>query len=520
MIKRKLILLITAASISMVALIAIQVYWIDAAVETQHKKFDQSVMEAMSGALEKMEKEEAITKVTSKLFPSSEIDKSFHTDSVINIDQFPLGDPFQKQLITKKEPQRSDQLNIQFTPPITRDSSLFIIRKTQKRVLSTNINVDIKDQLAQKATLINEIVNELALISINNDYNERVSEADIKSLFDQELKKAGINTPHILDIFDAETQQLSFNKNKSIESDIINTPYRLSLMPNDYHIESDQLLLYFPKHNNYMLKNIWEILVLSFLLILILILLFYSSISTIFKQKQLSQVKNDFINNMTHELKTPISTISLACEALSDQSLNIDEGRKSTYIGMIDDENKRLSILVDNVLKSSVWDSTNLSLKTEVVAANDIIEKVAHSFRIQLSKKSGQLILNLKAKNDLLNLDKVHFSNVIFNLLDNANKYTPENPIIELSSCDDENYFYLSVKDNGIGISKENQKKIFDKFYRVSTGNLHDVKGFGLGLSYVKRVVELHQGEIRLNSTKGQGTTVIIKILKNGERKN
>lgn len=340
MINRKLILLIAAATISMIALIAIQVYWIDAAVETQQKRFDQSVMEVMSNTLEKMEKEEAITKVTSKLFPTTEINKSLRTDSVINIDQFPLGDPFQKQLITKKEPQRSDQLNIQFTPP-TRDSSLFIIRKTQRRVLSSNVNVDIKDQLAQKATLVNEIVNELALISINNDYNERVSEEDIKSLFEVELKNAGINTPHVLDIFDAETQQLSFNNDKSIESEIINTPYRLSLLPNDFYIESDQILLYFPKQNNYMLKNISQILVLSFLLILILILLFYSSISTIFKQKRLSQVKNDFINNMTHELKTPISTISLACEALSDESLSIDANRKSTYLGMIDDENKR-----------------------------------------------------------------------------------------------------------------------------------------------------------------------------------
>lgn len=519
MIKRKLIILITAASISMVALIAIQVYWIDAAVDTQRRKFDQTVMEVMSSTLEKIEKEEAVTKVTSELFPSSTVDKSLHSDSVINIDKFPLGDPFKKQLITKRETQDYDLLNIQFTPPTT-DSSIFIIRKSQKRVLSTNVTVDITDQLEQKATLINEIVNELALISINNDYNERVSEADIKSIFDKELRKAGINTSYILDIFDAETQRLSFNKNPAIQDDIMATPYRLSLLPNNYYIKSDEILLYFPEHDNYMLQNIWKILVLSFLLILILILLFYSSISTIFKQKQLSQIKNDFINNMTHELKTPISTISLACEALGDESIQLDNKRKERYIGMIGDENKRLSVLVDSVLKSSVWDSVKVNMPKERMLANSIIKEVTKSFEIQLSKKSGKLIVRLDAKEDFIELNKVHFSNVIFNLLDNANKYSSDEPVIEVKSWDEDDYFVVSISDNGIGISKEDQKKIFDKFYRVPTGNIHDVKGFGLGLNYVKRVVELHNGEIRLNSIKGQGTTIIIKILKNGEREN
>lgn len=187
---------------------------------------------------------------------------------------------------------------------------------------------------------------------------------------------------------------------------------------------------------------------------------------------------------------------------------------------MIGDENKRLAVLVDNVLKSAVWDSANLKLKKEVTSSHKIIEKIAKNFRIQLSKKSGELILSLNAEDDKFPLDKVHFSNVIFNLLDNANKYTPENPIIEIASREEKGFLIISIKDNGIGISKENQKKIFEKFFRVSTGNLHDVKGFGLGLSYVKRVIELHGGEIQIKSTKGQGTTIIIKIHKNGQERN
>lgn len=519
MINRKLTLLISAATISIILLIVIQVYWIKAAMEIQHKKFDQSVMEVMSTVMEKMEKKEAVTKVTSKLFSKGKINDKFNSHTLFNLDEFSFGDSFKEQLVTKKNPNHSEQLNIHYTPPV-KDSSLFIIRKTQKRVLSSNVNLGIKNQLDKKSTLINEIVNELALISIDNDFNERVSEESIKSLFDKELKKEGINTPYMLDIFDAETQQLSFNKDKSLTNAITNTPYRLSLLPNDFYVDSDQMLLYFPLHENYLLKNIWKILVISFLLVLVLILLFYSSISTIFKQKQLSQVKNDFINNMTHELKTPISTISLACEALSDKSVRINEDRRISYLGMIGDENKRLAVLVDNVLKSAVWDSANLKLKKEVTSSHKIIEKIAKNFRIQLSKKSGELILSLNAEDDKFPLDKVHFSNVIFNLLDNANKYTPENPIIEIASREEKGFLIISIKDNGIGISKENQKKIFEKFFRVSTGNLHDVKGFGLGLSYVKRVIELHGGEIQIKSTKGQGTTIIIKIHKNGQERN
>lgn len=510
--QRRLTLLIIAATFSILALIVIQVYWIEAAMDTQQKQFDQKVMEVMSAVLEDMQKEENITKVTTDPSYGASMKKiQDGEEAEINIGQFPINDPFQKELVTKDKGYAADQVSIPNSPP-SRDSSLFIVRKTQKRVLSTTVNSDLGSQFPNRATLVNESVNELSLISINKEFSERVSESEINKLFDKALCEAGINTPFILDIFDAETQTLSFNDSIELIDPIKNTPYRVSLMPNDYYVDSDQILLYFPEQNNYLLQNLSKILVVSFLLVLILILLFYSSISTIFKQKRLTQVKNDFINNMTHELKTPISTIGLACEALSDDSLSIDPKRSKSYVKMINDENKRLSVLVDNVLKSAIWDSAELKLKVEEADINQIIRKVAGSFKIQLSKKSGELNLDLSAVNSKVKLDPVHFSNVIFNLLDNANKYTPEKPLIEIRTFNEDNFLCLTITDNGIGISKDDQKKIFDKFYRVSTGNLHDVKGFGLGLSYVKRVVELHGGEIKMKSAIGKGTTIIIKL--------
>ncbi|MEQ8907751.1 MAG: HAMP domain-containing sensor histidine kinase [Vicingaceae bacterium] len=513
---KKLPFLTVAASLSMVALIAIQVYWIKTSAETQQRRFDQKAMEVMSEVTEKLEREEAITSVTSRLF--HDLRKDIPGDSVFTLDQFPLNDPFQKQLIKKQDHKSTqdptkDLYNIQFEPP-QQDSTLFIIRKTQKRVLSSRVNFE--SQLQNKATLVNEIVNELALISVNyRNFDERVSHQQIDSLFKRELKKSGLNTDYVFDILDAETQYLSFTQDPILGEKLKKSPYRLSLFPNDF-TESDSLLLYFPKQQSFLLKNSWEILALSFLLVLILILLFYSSLSTIFKQKQLSQVKNDFINNMTHELKTPISTIGLACEALSDKSISIDPNRRESYVGMINEENKRLSVLVDNVLKSAVWDSAELKLETQPVNLHEIIHRVAENFEIQISKREGNLELELAADNSVIKGDKVHLSNVFYNLLDNANKYSNDKPQVAIISKVKGGQLTIQVKDKGIGISKENQKRIFEKFYRVSTGNLHDVKGFGLGLNYVKRIVELHQGSIDLKSQKGKGTTITLKFDKNG----
>ena len=508
---KKLPFLAVAASLSMIALIAIQVYWIKTSADTQQKKFKQKAMEVMKKVTTKLEREEAITTVTSKLFKGM---GNFPDDSTFTLDQFPLNDPFRKQLIKKKgdgiKNQASKELyNIQYEPP-RQDSTLFIIKKTQKRILSSKI--DLRSQLQNKATLINEIVNELALISINyQDFDERVTYQQIDSLFKQELKQNGLETDYVFDILDAETESLSFIQDEEVQKHLLASPFRLTLFPNDF-AQSDSLILYFPNQQGFILKNSWKVLSLSLLLVLIIILLFYSSLSTIFKQKQLSQVKNDFINNMTHELKTPISTIGLACEALSDQSISIEESLRSNYVRMISQENKRLSVLVDNVLKSAVWDSARLKLDFQKVNLKQLAKKASESLDIQVKQNGGSINLSFEAENSYVEGDKVHLTNVIYNLLDNAIKYSEGTPKVNVNLFEESHNLCLEVIDHGIGISKENQKKIFEKFYRVSTGNIHDVKGFGLGLSYVKRVVEMHGGSLELKSQLGKGTRVIIKF--------
>lgn len=527
MYKKRLLLLIILASISIISLIAIQIYWLQKNIETQRKQFDQTVMEVMNHVVVKLEREEAITKVTSSLLKSEDLFEDFETDPTLLINKNNSsgnlnGEESINNPTLVKTP--SDQLRLEFTPPPTTDSSFFIIRQTQKRILSSSINdpspsdTGFVDRLRKNKTLLNDIVNELALISISRNNSESVSFEKIDSLFAYELKKSGIEEEFVFDILDVETNQLTFSENKTETSQLRDTPYKLNLFTNSYLIESDYLLLYFPDQSSYFIENSGKILIISFVLVCILIVLFYSSISTIYKQKKLSKVKNDFINNMTHELKTPISTISLACEALADSNLKLDQERQTTYVNMIQDENKRLSVLVDNVLKSAVWDSSELKLNFNTFSLHSLILKVAKSFEIQIIKREGELKLDLTAEDDIIQADQVHISNVIFNLLDNANKYSPQNPKIRIKTFKEENFIVFSISDNGIGISKENQSKIFDKFYRVSTGNIHDVKGFGLGLSYVKRIIELHQGEIHIESSKESGTTINIKLIIDGHQ--
>lgn len=510
--KNQLIIFIVAAALSMLSLILVQVYWIRVSIETQQTKFDQLVMESLNNSIKKLEREEAITQFTSKLMTDVNVTKP-NGDSTIKIEQFSFNEPFSDGYITKEKSQSNnnkDQLSIDFKTSGEFDTSFFIIKKTQKRVLNAGfLDGNFKNKIEQKATLINDIVNELALISISRGSTERIDDIKLDSILKLELSNNGITIPYHYDILDSETKKLSFTQNEEVASSLMSSPFKASLFPNDYY-ESDYLILHFPSQGRYILKSTWKILILSFLIVLILISLFYFGIATIFKQKRLSLVKNDFINNMTHELKTPISTISLACEALKDSSLSLDETRRNSYVNMINEENDRLGVLVDNVLKSAVWDSVELKLNKKEIHLHGLIYQITNGFKIQLEKMNGSIELILNAQDDCLFLDQVHITNVIYNLLDNAKKYSEDKPNIKVITIQRNEKFVLQIVDEGIGISSQNLRKVFDKFYRVPTGNLHNVKGFGLGLSYVKRIIELHQGNIEIDSTLNKGTTVTI----------
>ncbi|MDD4213823.1 MAG: HAMP domain-containing sensor histidine kinase, partial [Bacteroidales bacterium] len=216
------------------------------------------------------------------------------------------------------------------------------------------------------------------------------------------------------------------------------------------------------------------------------------------------------INNMTHEFKTPISTIALSCEVLSDNSVEKSQPLYNNYIRVINEENKRLGAMAEKILQTAVIDKGQVNLHTELIDIHKIINETVQSIRIQVEVKKGMIKTELNAENTLISADKTHITNVIYNVIDNANKYSIVNPYIIVKTNSDNKGIHITVCDNGIGISKANQKKIFDRLYRVNTGNVHNVKGFGLGLHYVKTIVETHGGKVNVESEIKKGTTIFI----------
>jgi len=288
--------------------------------------------------------------------------------------------------------------------------------------------------------------------------------------------------------------------------------YSARLFPGDMFTLPNYISLYFPNQKNFMIRSIGFMGVSSIILTSIIISIFAITLYVIFRQKKLSEMKNDFVNNMTHELKTPISTISLASQMLSDPGIPVENKNVAHISRIIEAESKRLGYQVEKVLQMAIFDKGRIMLKEKKINLHELADAVVNNFSLQVKKRNGILEYHPNAANAFVSIDEVHFTNLISNLLDNAMKYCKEIPEIKVSTRNDKSFIVLSVEDKGIGISKENQKRIFEKFYRVPTGNIHNVKGFGLGLSYVKMIAESHRGSISVGSEPDNGSRFDVYI--------
>jgi signal transduction histidine kinase len=286
-----------------------------------------------------------------------------------------------------------------------------------------------------------------------------------------------------------------------------NMIYRASLFPFDWTETNPYYLnIFFSKQGNYLFRTIGVMTVSSVVFTLIVIFAFTATFYQMQRQKKITSIRTDFVNNVTHELKTPISTISLASQMLNDKTIPTESKNYEHISTVIADESKRLSQQVEKILQMAIFDRGKLMIKFKELDVNELANMVVRNMLIQIKNKNGQIIKNLDAVNSFAEVDEVHFTNVIFNLIDNAIKYSDGRPDITVSTADTPDGLSISIQDRGVGISKADQKRIFDQFYRVSTGNIHNVKGFGLGLAYVKNVVKAHNGTIELESEPGQGT--------------
>lgn len=335
---------------------------------------------------------------------------------------------------------------------------------------------------------------------------------ELDSLIGEELLLVGIDLHPIVGLYNGSQGSFLYSSDPRREDMLEESPYRYSFQPIGI-VSSNQFFIILAFPDNQLPKiDSGLYLNMSMFLVLVIAILFIISIRTIANQRHLDQMKNEFISNMTHEIKTPISTISLACEMLQDSGIAQDEASRNNFVGIIADENQRMRMLVETILQSSKMANRNVSLNLTEVNINDIIGRVAQSFKLSLANRGGQLETHLEAVPPTLVADELHLSNMIYNLVDNGIKYSSSAPHIIISTQRKDDKILLSVQDHGIGIAKADQKHVFEKFYRVSTGNVHNVKGFGIGLSYVARVVKLHHGSITLESEPGRGTTFTVTL--------
>ncbi len=356
--------------------------------------------------------------------------------------------------------------------------------------------------------LVADLVRTIMAKEQRRNIHERLSPIILDSLLGQELHANDIDVEWARAVYSVENELVLLPENPEVSSNtLLNTPYKERLFRHDISGPAFYLHVAIPDQGRTIYKSILPLIISSALFIGVLMMSFFYSIRTILRQKRLNDIRNDLVNNLTHELKTPISTIGLACEALTDPSMPKTDQQVRTFVTMIRDENKRLGSLVENVLQSAVMDGGLMVLKLVDLDIHELLKDVIHSSNIQVSRRNGRMELDLQAEIHHVQGDRIHLTNLFYNLIDNAVKYTEKEPRLRISSRSNDVGITLSVSDNGIGIASGEQKKIFDRLYRVPTGNLHNAKGFGLGLSYVRTVVLRHNGTINVESTPGTGST-------------
>lgn len=354
---------------------------------------------------------------------------------------------------------------------------------------------------------------------------DKISEEQVNAKIKQALNKKGLKDIHYEFAITNQENDVSIASaafSKELSDTIHNSVLLLPIIPENISLAetpeavnfSEDIWMIVPDYKSQVWDSMKWLVVAAIVFMLIIIAAFFLTIMTLINQKKNSEIKNDFINNMTHEFKTPLATISLAVDALRNEKVKSNPEKADYFTGIIKEENRRMNKHVETILQAAVMEKQELKLSLHPINLHDLIEGMVDNYTLQLNEKSGSINLMLNAANQEVPVDEVHFTNMLSNLLDNAIKYSKdtEAPLIKISTHATANNFVLRIEDNGIGMSKETVKRVFEKFYRAHTGNVHNVKGFGLGMSYVKSVVEAHKGKIKVESTLGKGTMFTLEL--------
>lgn len=514
--------LVLLMSFSLIGIILMQGYWIYSAWQTKEEEFSLAVNRTLREVVDEIQSRELNDYVyTYQLLIDSlgTPDESNFTDVFLFLDE-----------------DQSSNLSTFFAYGILEeDYNINLPNNLSNRYGDDNL----KDYKAVKTTIVNKNIFDRRENRLNTSISKLKSVEDIDLFKFEKYKAAFQEYASLLPIHKRTTsREIQILLNQGFNDRNIITPYEFGIYSNglstkvksNNYIEVQtgpkysipflydrsgpvpyNLVVSFPEKQEYVLSGIIGVATLSFMLTLVIVVISTSALYQIIKQKKLSEIKNDFINNISHEFKTPIATINLALDAISSSNNNLND-KFISYLGMIREENSRMLSQVENILRISQLEKSSNPFDMEETNIHEVIEDAIEHLKLIVESKKGSIKLSLKAKNSNINGNSNHLENIIINILDNAVKYSKENPQIVISSTNSNKEIILCFEDNGIGMDKNTQKLIFEKFYREQNGDIHNIKGHGLGLSYVKKIIDFHNGKISLESKKGTGTKFYITL--------
>ncbi len=523
--KRLFVVLLVLMSLSLLGIIFVQLYWIRSSYRDKEEQFSNMVAEVLDNVAKKIEEREindyftrlaaqidsAGTPISKKISNILFVERDLNTDEIL----------FYSHGILE---ERYDVDNSLFEADMGFGDSTtvknFISKRTkaifrESRILDGAGGVELTpvEQLEKLGGLSSVEKAQYEDVFMENaktiPIHRRVTDQEIQFQLNNELTHMGIDLSYEYGIesngFPTKVRSKDFRFNSEVK-------YRVPIFRDSEGYTPFSLLLSFPKKEKFILSRILGMVVLSLIFTLIILVAYAGAIYQLLRQKKLSEIKSDFINNMTHEFKTPIATINLAVASMNNPAALEDKDRLQRYLGMIHDENKRMLAQVENVLRISKLERNQLDIDKDRQDVHQLIEEAVSSMELIVKNRDGYIRTHLSAERSEVLANAMHFKNVITNILDNAIKYSPEKPEIDVYTENGRNQILIKVQDKGAGMSKAVLRKVFEQFYREQTGNIHNVKGHGLGLAYVKKIVEDHQGDVYAESEKGKGSTFFIKL--------
>jgi len=515
-------LLIVLMSLSLIGIILVQVYWFDKSFENNEEQFKYHVKQVLGNVANKLQKNEQYSYYEMYNRLKDSIGKIPQKSDFLEFGYYQR-DSRTNETIIYSNSINSEDYGISASFFDKKLDSVKLKNYTAKRKteiynddidkssLKQKVTPDIKIEKSGRLDILDNAQFEIVYkdIAAVKPIQERVSNEMMHKLLFEELNEYGVKTPFEFNVYSnglaTKIKSEGFRYEKK-------STYSIPIFIDNDGNNKYQLLLTFPQKKRFLFSELIGICILSIIFTLIIIIAYASALNQLIKQRQISRIKTDFINNMTHEFKTPIATINLALDAIKNPKIIDDKEKVLRYLQMIKDENKRMHAQVENVLRISKLEKKELDINKESANIQEIIEDAIEHVNLIVDDRNGTITTHFDANRTSVLLNDVHFTNVIVNILDNAIKYSPEEPVIDIYTENVKDFVIVKIKDQGSGMSKVAQKRIFEKFYREHTGDLHNVKGHGLGLAYVKRIIEDHNSQIFVESEKGKGSTFIIKV--------